>query len=92
MKNKIIIFLILLTVSSVKKAPINHTIEKKEFVPYPNNIESYESALEINSILLITSNGELEKTNIIKKEWEELTKSDIKIIKEVLTREFTYRN
>ena len=81
MKNRILIVLICLIISCVKKAPVIDSIEKTEFVPYPNNIESYESALEINSILLITNNGELEITKIIKKEWEELTKSDIKIIK-----------
>ena len=80
MKNRILIVLICLTVSCAKKAPVIDSIEKTEFVPFPNNIESYESALEINSILSITSNGELEITNIIKKEWEALTKSDIKII------------
>ena len=80
MKNRILIVLICLTVSCAKKAPVIDSIEKTEFVPFPNNIESYESALEINSILSITSRGKLEITNIIKKEWEALTKSDIKII------------
>ena len=61
----------------MQKAPVIDSIEKIEFVPYPNNIESYESALEVNSILSITSNSGLEITNIIKK-WEELTKSDIR--------------
>jgi len=80
MKNRILIVLICLIVSCAKKIPVIDSIEKIEFVPYPNNIESYESALEINSILSINSNSKLEVTNIIKKEWEELTKSDIKII------------
>ena len=80
MKNRILIFLICLTVCCAKKAPVIDSIEKTEFVPFPNNIESYKSALEINSILSITSRGKLEITNIIKKEWEALTKSDIKII------------
>ena len=66
MKNRILIVLICLTVSCAKKAPVIDSIEKTEFVPFPSNIESYESALEINSILSITSNGELEITNIIK--------------------------
>ena len=72
--------LICLIVSCAKKTPAIDSIEKIEFIPYPNNVESYESALEINSILSITSNSELGITKIIKKEWEELTKSDIKII------------
>ena len=80
MKNRILIILICLIASCAKKAPVIDSIEKIEFVPYPNNIESYESALEVNSILSITSNSGLEITNIIKKEWEEFTKSDIKII------------
>ena len=80
MKNRVLIVLICLTISCAKKAPVIDSIEKTEFVPFPNNIESYESALEINSILSITSNAELQITNIIKKEWEALTKSDIKII------------
>lgn len=79
MKNKILIILICLIPSCAKKAPVIDSIEKIEFVPYPNNVESYESALEFNSILSITSNSGLEITNIIKKEWEEFTKSDIKI-------------
>ena len=80
MKNKILTVLICLSVSCAKKAPKIDSIEKIEFVPYPNNVESYESALEINSIVSITSNSGLEITHIIKKEWEEFTKSDIKII------------
>ena len=80
MKNRILIILICLIASCAKKAPVIDSIEKIDFVPYPNNIESYESALEVNSILSITSNSGLEITNIIKKEWEEFTKSDIKII------------
>ena len=80
MKNRILIILIYLIASCAKKAPVIDSIEKIEFVPYPNNIESYESALEVNSILSITSNSGLEITNIIKKEWEEFTKKNIKII------------
>ena len=80
MKNRILIVLICLIISCAKKAPIIDSIEKIEFVPYPNNIESFESALEINSILSITSKSALEVTNIIKKEWEELVKNEISII------------
>ena len=79
-KNRIHIVLICLIISCSKKAPIIDSIEKIEFVPYPNNIESFESALEINSILSITSKSALEVTNIIKKEWEELVKNEISII------------
>ena len=80
MKNRILIVLICLIISCAKKVPIIDSIEKIEFVPYPNNIESFESALEINSILSITSKSALEVTNIIKKEWEELVKNEISII------------
>ena len=68
MKNRILIILICLIASCAKKAPVIDSIEKIDFVPYPNNIESYESALEVNSILSITSNSGLEITDIIKKE------------------------
>ena len=80
MKNRLLIVLICLIIACAKKKPVVDSIEKTEFVPYPNNIESYQGALEVNSILSITSNSEMEITNIIKKEWEKLTKSDIKII------------
>tara|TARA_X000000368_G_C23044578_1_gene718567 strand:- start:726 stop:2327 length:1602 start_codon:yes stop_codon:yes gene_type:complete len=83
MKNRILIVLICLIVSCAKKTPVIDSIEKIEFIPYPNNIESYESALKINSILSITNKSELEITNIIKKEWEDLTKSNIKIIETI---------
>ena len=80
MKNRILIILICLIVSCAKKAPEIDSIQKIEFIPYPNKIESYKGALEISSILLITDKSRLEVANIIKKEWEELTKSDIRII------------
>ena len=80
MKNRILIVLICLIVSCAKKAPEIDSIQKIEFIPYPNKIESYKGALEIPSILLITDKSRLEVANIIKKEWEELTKSDIRII------------
>ena len=55
MKNRLFIVLFCLIISCAKKAPKIDSIEKIEFIPYPNDIESYESALEISSILSIKS-------------------------------------